>query len=96
MRVVLLALVLALVVAPANPGDAQAAQCLSQKEQRAAVRSGQVVRPAAIRRSAAGDLLNLQLCMQGGRLVYRATVIRPNGNVRTVIIDAASGAPMGN
>jgi len=91
-----LVLVAAAALATFVAGEPAAAQCLSPAEQRAAVRSGAAVRPGVIRRAVPGELLNLQLCRQGGRLVYRATVIRPNGAVRTMTIDAGSGAPMGN
>lgn len=86
----------ALLATSAVPGAADAAACLSQQEQRAAVRSGAAVRPGMVRRNVPGELLNLKLCDRGGRLVYLATVMRPNGTIRTMVIDAASGAPLGN
>jgi hypothetical protein len=91
------AIVLSFAMFLASMGVAESAtQCLSQPERRQAVRSGKVVRPGVVRRAAPGDLLSLKLCVRGGRLVYFATVIRPNGAIRTLVFDAASGAPMGN
>jgi len=86
----------ALLATSADPGAAAAAGCLSQQEQRAAIRAGTVVRPAAVRRHVPGELLNLKLCDRDGRLVYLATVLRPNGTIRTMVLDAASGTPIGN
>lgn len=86
----------ALLVTSAVPGAAAAAACLTQQEQRAAIRAGTVVRPGMVRRNVPGELLNLKLCDRGGRLVYLATVMRANGTIRTMVIDAASGAPIGN
>jgi len=77
------------------PAPAAAAACLSGAERRQAVQSGQALRPGAIRRSVQGELLDLDLCWRGGRLVYVATVLGPGGAVRKLTIDAASGAPAG-
>jgi len=94
-RTLVLALA-ALLVTSAIPGAATAASCLSPEEQRAAIRSGAAARPGVVRKTVPGELLNLKLCERGGRLVYLATVMRPNGTIRTMVLDAASGAPVGN
>lgn len=86
----------ALLATSVGPDVATAASCLSPQQQRDAVRSGAAVKPGVVRRTVPGELLNLKLCERGGRLVYLATVMRPNGTIRTMVVDAASGAPMGN
>ncbi len=80
----------------AASGSATAgAACLDGAAQRAAIAAGQVVRPAEARRAAGGDLLELALCDENGRLVYIATVLRPDGAVSRVVIDARTGAVIG-
>ncbi|MGX1099946.1 PepSY domain-containing protein [Amorphus sp. MBR-141] len=69
-----------------------AAACLSPGEQRDAVQSGAAVRPAAVQGQVQGELVRLDLCQDGGRLVYVATVLMPGGQVDRVVFDARSGA----
>jgi uncharacterized membrane protein YkoI len=68
------------------------AACLSPAEQRDAVQSGAAVRPAAVQGQVQGELLRLELCQEGGRLVYVATVLMPGGQVDRIVFDARSGA----
>lgn len=82
-------LALTLVFAAAQAADAA---CLSQGEQRDAVASGAAVRPAAVQGQVQGELLRLELCQEGGRLVYVATVLMPGGQVDRIVFDARSGA----
>lgn len=67
------------------------AQCLSPGEQRQAVQSGAAVRPASVQGQVNGELLRLDLCNEGGRLVYVATVLN-GGQVSRITFDARSGA----
>lgn len=80
---------LTLVFAVAQPA---AAACLSQGEQRDAVQSGAAVRPAVVQGQVQGELLRLELCDEGGRLIYVATVLMPGGQVDRIVFDARSGA----
>ncbi|MDQ0315127.1 PepSY domain-containing protein [Amorphus orientalis] len=84
-------ILLVLLVVLAAPA-AQAA-CLSPDQQRQAVQSGQVVRPGAVQGQVNGELLRLDLCDEGGRLVYVATVLQ-GGQVTRVTFDARSGSRM--
>lgn len=78
----------ALLAAGATPS---AAACLSGQEARQAVASGQAQRLGAIARKVGGDIVDAQLCEQGGRLVYRLAVMVDGGAVVNVVVDARSG-----
>lgn len=78
----------------ASASAAQSAECLTVREHRLAVRSGEVVKPAAINRAVDGEVLQLTLCRHDGRLVYHATVLEPGGRVRNHLIDARNGQVM--
>lgn len=66
------------------------AQCLSLQEQRAAVRSGQVVRPGMVGQKL-GEVLQVRLCRRGGSLVWEVTVLGRDGRVVEHLVDAGSG-----
>lgn len=85
------ALLLALGLLTAAPA---AAECLSAQQARQAVASGDAVRLGAVARRVRGDIVNAQLCRQGGRLVYRLAVMTAGGSVATVVIDARTGQPL--
>lgn len=72
------------------PAAAEAA-CLSSRQAEEAVASGQAIRLGSIARQVGGEIINAQLCESGGRLVYQLAVAS-GGQVRTVIVDAATGA----
>jgi hypothetical protein len=91
----ILAVVLALAGSVGGAGPAAAAECLSGKERRQAVQSGQAMRPGQVRRAVQGELIDLKLCWQSGRLVYVATVLGNGGAVRRLTVDAFSGALVG-
>ncbi len=81
-------------------GPALAQGCLSAKQTRSAVQSGQAVSLSKmvknIQRATGGEILPTpQLCDQGGRLVYMVKVLRPDGSVETLTVDAASGSISG-
>jgi hypothetical protein len=80
---ILAAVILAGAAAPSS------AACLSQREARRAVASGEALRLSEITGSVEGD--NAELCDRRGRLVYQLAVIRGGGKVATVVVDAATG-----
>ncbi len=75
---------------------AHAADCLSAKQTRSAVENGNAVSLSKmvkkIQKATGGEILPTpQLCDNGGRLVYMVNVLRPDGSVETLTVDAASG-----
>ncbi len=64
------------------------AACLSAQEARQAVAAGDAVRLGRVARKLGGDIVDAQLCRQGGRLVYRIAVLTDGGAVQTVVVDA--------
>ncbi len=69
--------------------------CLSQKERRALVDSGSVLRLAvamhAVRSHVAGTLVRARLCRRPEGLVYLLTVLAHDGKVARLTVDAAKG-----
>ena len=85
-------------LAPA--GAAELAQvCLDQKERRAEVESGRVVRLdtalRAVRSKMPGTLVRARLCRGNDGLVYVLTVLARDGKVARLIVDAVKGSPVG-
>lgn len=79
---------------------AQAQGCLSAEQTRSAVQRGDAVSLSrmvkTIQRATGGEILPTpQLCDNGGRLVYRVKVLRSDGSVETLTVDAASGTIAG-
>lgn len=94
----ILALAAALAV-PAATG-AGAADCLSPNQARAAAQQGEVMPMSSligdIKAAAGGEILPpAQLCQSGGRYVYIVNVLKPNGQVKKITVDAASGNIVG-
>lgn len=71
-------------------GEAAAA-CLSAKDQRQLIRSGQALRPGQIGRILNGEVIRIELCEARGALIYQVTVLTGNGQVKRHIVDARSG-----
>ena len=95
MRMILCLFLIVILVAPAlvaspPPAFAQGG-CLSPREQQAEVRSGRVVRPGRLGQRLGGKVLRINLCRGGRGLVWRVTVLRPNGRVVNRRVDARSG-----
>ena len=93
-------LALAAALAGSGLGGAAAADCLSPNQARAAAQQGQVVPLSSlignIKAAAGGDILPpAQLCQNGGRYVYIVNVLKPNGQVKKIVVDAASGNIIG-
>jgi hypothetical protein len=76
------------------------ADCLSPGQARAAAQQGQIVPMSSliggIRTAAGGEILPPpQLCESGGRYIYIINVLKPNGQVGKVTVDATNGQILG-
>ena len=84
-------LALALVVGLSCTGLAQAA-CLNNREIQEAVSSGQIMSLAQVLSSAGigsnAEVLNVQVCDEGGRLVYIIGVLTPDGEAQNLVLSA--------
>ena len=73
--------------------------CLDQKERRAEVESGRVVRLAtalrAVRSKMPGTLVRARLCRGNDGLVYVLTVLAHDGKVARLTVDAVKGSLVG-
>ena len=89
-----LAALIILSVAPARAAELAHA-CLDQKERRAEVESGRVVRLdtalRAVRSKMPGTLVRARLCRGNDGLVYVLTVLARDGKVARLTVDAAKG-----
>jgi uncharacterized membrane protein YkoI len=81
-------------LAPARAAEL-AHNCLDQKERRAEVESGRVVRLdtalRAVRSKMPGTLVRARLCHGNDGLVYVLTVLAHDGKVARLTVDAAKG-----
>src|ERR1700719_3125934 len=93
-----LAALIILSVAPARAAELAHA-CLDQKERRAEVESGRVVRLdtalRAVRSKMPGTLVRARLCRGNDGLVYVLTVLARDGKVAQLTVDAAKGTLAG-
>jgi uncharacterized membrane protein YkoI len=64
------------------------AQCLSQGEARQAVASGKAASLGSMKSAAGGEIVKAQLCVEGGRYVYRLSVL-VGGKVQTKVLNAS-------
>ena len=68
------------------------AACLDNRQIQEAVASGEIMSLAGVLRSAGvdsdSDILSVQVCDQGGRLVYVIGVLSSSGEARTLEVDA--------
>ncbi len=71
-------------------GAAAQAACLSQSEARAAVANGQARSLGSLAGSVGGEIVRADLCKEGGRFVYRLSVVI-GGKVVQRVLDASSG-----
>ena len=85
-------------LAPARAAEITHA-CLDQKERRAEVESGRVVRLAtalrAVRSKMPGTLVRARLCRGNDGLVYVLTVLARDGKVVRLTVDAVKGSLVG-
>ncbi|NBN62879.1 hypothetical protein GWI72_09255 [Microvirga tunisiensis] len=72
---------------PSLPAGALAA-CLSQPQAQQAVASGQALSLGSVAAGLQGEIVRAQLCEEGGRYVYRLSVLE-NGQVTTIVVDAS-------
>jgi hypothetical protein len=88
---------------PARPPQAGVAAaphaCLNQKERRAAIESGKLVRLAAAIHTAKkrmpGTVVRARLCQGSDGLVYVLTVLGRDGKVAQLTVDASKGTLIG-
>jgi uncharacterized membrane protein YkoI len=98
-------LLLALLIASAHGEEARSAHtppahaCLDQKERRAEITSGAVVRLAAAIHAAKsrmpGTVIQARLCRGQDGLVYVLTVLARDGKVARIVVDAVKGTLIG-
>ena len=73
--------------------------CLNQKERRALVENGTVMRLAAamhaVRSHISGTLVRARLCHRAEGFAYVLTVLAHDGKVMRVVVDAAKGTLVG-
>jgi uncharacterized membrane protein YkoI len=107
-RVAAAALLAALAFAPARAEEGgrsargvgeSAHACLNQKERRALVENGTVLRLAAamhaVRSRVPGTLLRARLCRRHDGLAYLLTVLAHDGKVERLVVDAVKGTLVG-
>lgn len=87
-----IALALALALALAGAGQTQAQACLDKRQIQEAVSSGQIMSLDAVLASAGVDgsaeILNVQVCDEGGRLVYIIGVLTSDGQAQNLTLSA--------
>lgn len=64
--------------------------CLTRKETRAAVKGGLAARPGRLGKRLPGKVLRMDLCRGGAGLVWVVTMLRGDGRVVEVVVDAQS------
>jgi uncharacterized membrane protein YkoI len=87
-------------LAPACAADAaDAPACLNQKERRAEVEAGRIIRldraMHAARGRMPGTVVRARLCRGNDGLVYVLTVLARDGKVARIAVDAVNGALVG-
>lgn len=95
LKALLLGMVLLLMGAAGNGPDPAAAQgCVSQGEARQAVQSGQAAPFSAFSGGlrSQGQIVSSCLAGGGGGYVYVVQLVRSNGQVTRVVLDARTGA----
>lgn len=87
-----IALALALAATISGVGPAAAQACLDKRQIQEAVASGQILSLDAVLAKAGVDaraeILNVQVCDQGGQLVYVIGVLRPDGQAQNLSVSA--------
>jgi len=87
-----IALALALALALATTGSSQAQACLDKRQIQEAVSSGQIMSLDAVLAQAgvdsSSDILNVDVCDEGGRLVYVIGVLSSDGQAQNLTLDA--------
>jgi hypothetical protein len=86
------------VMAVPSNGLAESLHCLTGDEQRAATANGKTVPLASVIHTlhrAPKDVIKAQLCQEPDRLIYMLTLLGRDGKVKRAIVDATSGAVVG-
>lgn len=87
-----IALALALALAFAGTGATQAQACLDKQQIQEAVASGEILSLDAVLASAGVDpsaeILSVQVCDQGGGMVYVIGVLSPDGQAQNLTLNA--------
>ena len=87
-----MALALALALAFAGTGTSQAQACLDKRQIQEAVSSGQIMSLDAVLAEAGiaadSEILNVQVCDEGGRLVYVIGVLSTDGQAQNLTLSA--------
>lgn len=94
---------LALAALLSAAGATQAAgarKCYSPAETLDAIAANRLVKPgealSAAAASTKAEALNARLCQWDGRFIYEITLLRSDGKVLRVTVDAATGRPSGS
>lgn len=86
------ALALALALALSGTGASQAQACLDRRQIQEAVTSGQIMSLDTVLAMAGVDpsaeILNVQVCDQGGQLVYVIGVLTTDGQAQNLVLSA--------
>jgi hypothetical protein len=89
---ILVPIALALVAGLAGTGTANAQACLDNRQIQEAVSSGQIMSLADVLASAGiggnAEILSVQVCDEGGRLVYIIGVLTPEGEAQNLVLSA--------
>lgn len=88
------ALVVVSASATAPLAAAELSNCLNKQQQAAVLASGKVVtlsHAIAAARARKGDVVRASLCQRSGGLVYVLTLLRRDGKVMRMTVDAQSG-----
>jgi hypothetical protein len=84
---------------PPHAGTTRAHACLNQKERRAVIESGRIIRLATAMRVAKrrmpGTVVRARLCRARTGLVYVLTVLARDGKVARLTVDAVKGRVIG-
>ena len=82
----------ALALGLAATGSAAAQSCLDNRQIQEAVSSGQIMSLAAVLASAgidgSAEILSVQVCDEGGGLVYIIGVLTPEGEAQNLVLSA--------
>ncbi|HEV7290721.1 PepSY domain-containing protein [Devosia sp. RR2S18] len=88
---IIVPLAAAVAVGVASTGAAQA-QCLDNRQIQQSVSSGEIMSLAAVLASAgidsSAEVLSVQVCDEGGQLVYIIGVLSPNGEAQNLVLSA--------
>ena len=88
----LASIALALVVGLVGTGSASAQSCLDNRQIQEAVSSGEIMSLADVLASAgvdsSADVLSVQVCDEGGALVYIIGVLSPDGEAQNLVLSA--------